>query len=257
MKAIVTAYCPPPGIGRHPEAFLRNISRYKTRCELALFSNHPPYGLRHSEDPARVKNPRFPHYVANYAFLLALQYSIQVKADVMVLLEDDCRVVGDWWDEEIIEEAYASNPNFAAAGTPVAYNVSSCGHNVLKRFFSYAKSYQQLTDLGLATYGFQQPISLYPNGGGSILNVEVMARIFRGFEHDLARSACVPLAFDQAIGFGLWSIYGEGIFDQVVGLRSVYSGCTDSLLNWTARLRLLTDGGRRVIHQCKTDWSGT
>jgi hypothetical protein len=256
MKAIVCAYVPPPGIGRHPESFLRNISRYKTRCELALFSNHPPYGLRHSEDPARVKNPRFPHYVTNYAFLLALQYAMQVKADVMILLEDDCRCSGDWWDEEVIEEAYSANPNFAAAGTPVAYNVSSCGHNVLKRFVSFSHAYQKLTDLGLATYGFQAPISLYPNGGGSVLDVAVMARIFRGFEHDLARSACVPLAYDMAIGYGLWSIYGEGIFDVMVPLKSVFSGCGDSLLNWEDRLKLLTEGGRRLIHQCKGPWDG-
>lgn len=253
MKIEVVGYVPPRGIG-HPEAYLANIGAFKTEFPVSLFSDYPDWGLRQSDNPGKVKHRQFGHWVSNYAFFMALQYSVACKLDYFIYLEEDCRVRGDGWDGRMMQEAYEQNPAFAAAGSTVCYNPSGSGHETLKLVTDYAHRFLEYTGLAMPIYGFRPGLTLYPNGAGAIYRTEIVERIFRGFHNDLARASQVSEAWDLTIGRELFAMYGNEVFNLVLPLSCSYSGCTDDLISWPQRQQMLESGEKCLIHQCKTDY---
>ncbi len=251
VDLLILAYVPPPGGGRHPESFLANLAAYKTGFELSLFSSHPEWNLKQCPDPTRVRNRQFGHWVSNFTFFLALQYAIAAKATYFLLLEDDCRVRGDYWDMRMLEEAMNQNPNFAAAGSSVCYNPSGSGHQTLKLATQYACEFLKKTGLAMPIYGYMPGIALYPNGAGGIYRTEIMERIFRGFHNDIARASQVREAWDIHIGKTLYEMYGDEIFNLVTPISCAYSGCTNDLIAEPERIRMLESGEKLLIHQVK------
>lgn len=251
VDLLITAYVPPPGGGRHPESFLANLSAYKTDVEISLFSNHPDWNLKQCPDPTRVRNRQFGHWVSNFTFFLALQYALAARAKYFLLLEDDCRVRGDHWPEKMFEEALDRNPDFACAGSPVAYNVSSAGHETLRNVIRYAHEYLEYSGMALPIYGFMPGLALYPNGAGGIYKTDIIEQIFRGFHNDIARSAQVREAWDIQIGRSLFEMFGDQVFERVVPLRTAYSGCGDSITTELERIAMLESGKVFCVHQVK------
>lgn len=257
MKISSYCYVPKPGVG-HPEAFLENILAYSTAYPLVLYSEHLPYNFRWCENPEAVKHPRAQHWISNFAFLAALRFAIADGVDYMLYLEADCRVRGDNWDVKMVEE-FQCWPNAVAGGSPVCYNIASSGHAVLRRAISFASDYLGASGFGMPIYGFMSPLCLYPNGAGSIFKVGPIATILgkTGFETDLTKASRSKEAWDLAIGFGLWAMYGVEVFDRFAPLTRSYSGCTDSITTEPERIAMLESGQRVLVHQIKSNWTIT
>lgn len=252
MKIETIGYLPPPGIG-YPESFLANLSAYKTEFPIVLYSDHTDWHLRFCENPARVKNRQFPHWISNFVFFMGLQYAIASKLDCFIYLEADVRVRGDNWDRRMMEEAMVE-PRFVAAGSAVIYNISGSTHTSLKLATNYCYEVLRKTNIAVPIYGFRKGLSLYPNGAGAIYRTEVCERIFRGFQNDLMRSSCVPEAWDIQIGKSLYEMFGDEVFELMVPLACSYSGCGDELTTESERINMLTSGAKVLCHQVKGPW---
>lgn len=254
MNPAVLSYVSPPTRG-NPQAFLQNIRAYDAGIPVYLYSDYQPYELIHCQSPEVVRHPRALFRMSNHAFLTGLSIAKAKGISHMVYAEDDSRVKGDGWAARLIDE-FNTYPGAVVGGTPVAYNISDSGHEVLKRVTEFAAEYLKASGTPMTLHGYNQEIYLYPNGSLSILDVDVVSEIFRpfGFESDIVSAARINMAWDELLGRGLWTRYGVGILDLFAPSVLSYSGCGDRVYREEERIAMLEVGEKIAIHQVKGNY---
>lgn len=248
----IVGYVPPPG-RFNSDAFHRNVSAWKTKHRMILFSDADWAGAVKIPNPEMFKN-RHHYSVNNAVFLIGLHIALEAGMEFFLYLESDCRVRGHEWDQTIFSDFNTWN-SIVAYGSPVIYNQSQNGHENLKRATEMAWNYQSATGLGMPQYGAWpgagKEICLYPNGALGVYHTKTVASFFPNSQNDLRRELGGILAWDISIGQGLWKTFGWQVFERVGFSRVTYSGCGESLITQEERKEMLVSGGKVAIHQWK------
>lgn len=257
MRIGIIAYVPPPKRFQS-DAFVANLSHWKTDLPIFLYSDYPrDTSYNHIANPDVVKAAKFPFAVNNCVYLFGLKLAVDAKLDKFLYLEADCRVRGDHWAERIFDDCFRGGNEPLIYGTPVGFNLSQGGGIVVKRFIQLFHNSIQDTGCPPAVHGAWPGSPLHPilfsNGASSIYDTKLATEIFTGFDKDIGRAAISTPAFDHTWGVGLWKKFGAEMFDHFQYSRITYSGFGDTLMDFHERKTLLLSGKMACVHQIKSD----
>lgn len=254
MNLGTIVYVPPTG-RLNSDAFLANISAYKSRYPIYFYSDEKSRGVENIiANPEVTKNPRRPWTINNAIWFFGLKVAIDAKLDYFCYMEADCRVGCDYWDDAGFTEVEQS-PGAVIYGSPVCYNICAQGKDVANKTIDLACRYKALSGMPMPFYGkwpgSGDRYALYVNGALGIYKTDVMAEVFAGFDNDIGRSAATFTAWDLAMAHGLWAKYKHELPDKVA-LSSVWlSQYGNELCSEKDRLEMLASGKFMAIHQCK------
>jgi hypothetical protein len=269
MKIGIIGYVPPPNIG-HPQAFLDNINSFKHEHELLLYSDHDWPNITHkvpSPEVIKKSSPQNLWAVPALAFLHGLRLAIIAKFDYVLILEPDVRVGCDGWDKIITDEAFKDG-EFAAAGTIICYNPFNGGRENADKFVQFITKHNigennwrkpiTVRVPRVATYGSKgmkdhSGCAAFPNGALAVYHVETLKKVFG--KNDIVTLAANSHAWDLEIGKGLWTIFGDKVFDNIRNLSSIYSSYGDVITTEHERISMLESGQVVGIHQVKSNWT--
>lgn len=256
------AYLPPDKVP-FAAAFRKNIRQFKTAYPLFLFSDTPD-----DDSVQRIPNPeKFikagrPFVINNYCFLRALEIAVDRQLDWLILMEADCRVIGDYWDKAIFDE-FSTFDDAVMGGTPVVWSLNRGGRLLTMSIIDYAADYQRRMGVPIAIHGYHGSIPskrgpematpcLYPNGAAAVYAVGLLAKMFPNYREDSAAASIT--AFDMAIGFSLHQLYGDGVTKKVAAMTSVFSGYGSEILTEQERRDWISTGRVRAVHQIKDSY---
>jgi hypothetical protein len=262
MKLCLCGYVAPPSVG-HPEAFLRNLARFKHTTDLILYSEHPwPDTFRLKGSPEAYRSHKFPDgrpnkfCVQNGAFFTGVRIAHQRGYTHMITLEDDVRVGCDDWDSRMWDEYFALTVPAVAAGTLATYNPCNVGPEATRRWNELLRRNTR-KNFPIATYGWlgagiEGPSAVFPNGALAIYDLRWLAKFF-----DLEKTAYIASAHDAwdfAIGFKIWDYFKEQSYDMVGMLECIFSGYKNLVISEEERIDMLKRGDVVAVHHVKTDW---
>lgn len=263
MNVATVAYLPPDHIP-FASAFRENIRQFKTNYPVILFSDRPDRAdMETIVSPEKFNRPGKKWVISNYCFLKAIQVAVKRGLDWMILLEADCRVNGDNWDQKITTE-FSQFGEAVMGGTPVCWNLNRGGRTLTMRVIDYASEYQKRAGIPMALHGvhggltgnsqpttYQQPC-LYPNGAAAIYSVELLRRAFPNYTDDSWSTQIT--AWDMHLGYQMHNFYGDDVTKRVAALAAVFSGYGDEILSAQERRDWLTSGKICAVHQIKDGW---
>jgi hypothetical protein len=245
---------------------MANLKNNPTKHELILYSDGD------WPDTIRVKSPEFlkeakfesgpnigkpnPFAIHNCCFLAGLKMCRERGASHALYLEQDCRVLGQHWDDRIFSEYFSIGRPFIVAGTVSIYNPTGNG-------LAGAKAFQRLIanppahGIPTGCFGWAPSSTVitptfFPNGALCIYDVPWMLSLFD--VEAQGAMASQNTAFDMAIGARIYELFGLDAFSLIGSLGSIYSGYGDALTTPDQRRELLTSGKVAAMHQEKTDW---
>lgn len=257
MSLNLGTICYVPGPGRfNSDSFIKNISDYKTRYPIYLYSDVQGRGVENIvANPEQVRNPRRPWTVNNLVWLFGLKLAMDTGLDYFAYLESDVRVGADYWDEAGFNEMLEQNPDAVLYGSPVCYNICAQGKDVANKTIDLACRYKAISGMPMPFYGkwpgSGDKYALYVNGALGIYKTSVMAEVFAGFQNNIGVSAATLTAWDLASAHGLWTKYGKDLPDKI-GLSSVWlSQYGNEVCSEKERLEMLENGQWLAIHQVK------
>lgn len=263
MNVATVAYLPPDHVP-FASAFRDNIRQFKTTYQVILFSDRPDRSdMETVISPEKHNKPGKKWIISNYCFLKSIQIAVKHSLDWMILLEADCRVNGDNWDQKITTE-FSQFGDAVTGGTPVCWNLNRGGRTLTMKVIDYASEYQKRSGIPMAMHGvhgsligngrpdvYQQPC-LYPNGAAAIYSVELLKRAFPKYADDSWASQIT--AWDMHLGYQLHNFYGDEVSKRVAALSTVFSGYGDEILSEHERRDWLTSGRVCAVHQIKDGW---
>jgi hypothetical protein len=185
-----------PGVWK----FIENINSVKTKQPILFYSDQPwrpdVPGEFVEIQPATLPDPLPMPAKDVYGAMYWLQGIRLARArgfDYALILEADCRVTKDWWDETIFNEFFDWPHAAVCGGTPVCWHPWSKGEAWSRRVIDYAHAYQQRSNVMMAIEGDHghRPI-LYPNGALAVYDTEEARWMFPNAVDD-------PLAGRSAI----------------------------------------------------------
>lgn len=272
MNLATLAYVPPPNFGC-AKAFLINILKYKTRSKLILYSDHP-----YTED-AFLKNPngkpvtvnpdftphaaRFnelgqkrPAAISNMVFHTGIRLADMLKITHFIYLESDCRIKGDYWDEQIWEEYFTLPFPPVIAGTMTCFNTVNGGLDYYRRWQKKMLEIFPRSKFPVTIYGAppikidERKPSVFVNGACGVYITDWLKQFF-----DLKNliETAQGKAWDYLIGEKLYNLFRADALDLVAHLETVYSGFDNDLTTEETRLDWLREGKAVAIHQVKSN----
>lgn len=248
IRPAVIGYVPPP---KYPgaQAFLSNITKFKSSCELFLYSDWKDYGFHPILNPegieGRADNPKWA--VNNAIFIMGLRLAAMRGFTHILYVESDCRVGCQGWDGVVFDEYFKLPFPAIAAGSIVAHGCVNGGGSFYKRFLKFVVSNagkRHPTPIyGIATdpkFGNEHvppghpddrfKPAVFPNGALGVYDMAWMCEIFHLKPDGTFKEgknmvdAVLQPAWDVVIGRRLYDRFGADVFDVVAHLDSVYSG---------------------------------
>jgi len=262
LKLCACGYVAPPHIG-HPEAFLRNLSKIKTDCDLILYSDYAyPDTFRLKASPEVFRQNKFPDgkpnkfCVQNGAFFTGVRIAKERGYTHMITLEDDVRFGVDHWDSIMWEEYFAIGRPLIAAGTLATYNPCNWSPEASKLWGELCRRNTR-RNFPISTYGWlgagiKGKTAVFPNGALAIYDLDWMAKFFNLNETQLTASS--HDAWDFAIGFKIWDVFEEMSYELVGYMETIGSWYRDLVTTEPERIELLKSGAVVAVHHIKTDW---
>lgn len=133
MKPCCVAYIPPPSIS-YAEAFLRNITKFKPKHDLILYSEHPWPGVKGlAGTPEAIKNERDRQgrakefALSNLVFYTGMGLANAGDYTHALYVEADSRVGCEHWDERIFAEYLKQPIPQIIGGSVVLQNPANSG----------------------------------------------------------------------------------------------------------------------------------
>lgn len=162
------------------------------------------------------------------AFMTMLEYAWCYGYDYLLLTEDDCRLMQEGYDRVMFEDfCKRKTLQTKLYGTPVAWNPRSPGPHFWNEYVKYAADYLKLSGFSLPVEGgdFNGAPSFFANGALAIYDVEFFYHLLI---HDAKQDIALVSPWDLVIGYKLYHIYREKVFETVLA-----SKCTHSVgSNW-------------------------
>lgn len=268
--AVVAAYVPPPNF-LGGTAFFENITRWRTRFPLILFSEYDygPNVLRLKVSPEIVKAAKYPNGVdnvfsiSNLLFLTAMGMLNGKGFTHVIYVESDCRVRGHEWDGRIWDEATANGRDPMAAGSVVCYSVGNAGIDFCRAWARFMAQ-NAAAKFPIPPYGgngsaeVHEPC-VFTNGALGLYKLSFVKEVFGDVipgVTDTASAASTVTAWDYALGRYLYRTFKEQLFSKLVHLDCVYSGYGDGFTTPEQRQQWLLNGEIVGVHQIKSEWPG-
>ncbi len=256
MNLGTITYVPPKGV-LNSDSFYANITKFKAKYPLYLFSDDPrwtPSQLVKWPDWGG-KKPAWA--INNWLFAKSLQIAKAANLDYWIFCESDSRVGCDNFDEIIFEDFFSRYPNgIATAGSPVCWDVAAGGREFAKRVIEEAWNYQKATGMPMPFYSGKAPMdcsgaAYYANGSLAIYQTEAMLKIFSGFDVDIVHFSKHMTAFDLQLGRSIWNYHRANAIEHVGWLSTCYSAYGNCVTTEKERLQFLADGKFVAVHQVK------
>jgi hypothetical protein len=248
------------------EAFYNHVRHWKTHYPLILYADNDCWPdvikLKGSFDIA--KSARYPNGQPNtwapnnLCFLTAINIARSKGFTHMLYLESDCRMMGNNWDEIVVDEYLdAANDRTLFGGSVVVYN--PCNRNLtFSRAWHRFLAKNQYSPFPIPAFGGNgaaekhEPAVLV-NGALGIFDMDFLASIF-----DLTntvKTAGEVTAWDYHIGRELVRKHGDETFKHVEHLSTIFSSYGNVTTTEAERRELLLKGEVVAVHQIKSPWT--
>lgn len=258
MKLAVIAYVPP--IQRyHPEVFVDNMRRWRSNCDLILFSENWPDTLKIAHSPeiikssANVSRPEQRWWVNNMIFFTALRIARKQGVTHMLYVESDSRAGRLNWADLAFEEFFKRD-GALIGGSMVVYNPCNAGP-LAAQYWAEVCALNTRKNFPIPTYGFKGAADstgscVFVNGSLGIYDMALMAELF-----NLDNTAVVSrdaTAWDMEIGVKMWEKFGPDAYAKVAHLTSIFSSFGEVLTTEAQRMDMLRRGEFGAVHQVKS-----
>ena len=255
MKCCSLLYLPPPTVA--PAAILENLRRFPPQHDLIVFSEHDhdwPNLVKLKVSPeVAVGSKQSKTVISNVVFLTGLQIALSRGYTHALVLEADCRVGCEGWDEVIFKEYFERG--CIVGGSLMFYNPASFSPLGLQR---WQKIVVERTERNFPcpTYGIgddtvRQPSCVFPVGALSVLDLWWMSKMFS--LKNAVEEARGMGDWDMEIGKKLWALFAEEAYNKAGQLWSVFSGKGDVVTDEQARLDWLRTGKIVAVHSVKSN----
>lgn len=279
LSLATIAYIPPSSISTkicHPAAFVENITKFKTRYPLCLYTDgnwgvaelkigNPELSV--SQD-VKLKNGWPNQFVLNnLIFFTGLRVALRRGFTHIIYLEADCRVNGDNWDEALFDFHFSHPEPLVASGTAVAFNVCTAGQQAHLRWRQWVNDQKAIPGhegLKCAVYGWRgqstttEKPTVFVNGALGVYDVRWLQKLFGldGLPPGETKDSCRALAentfaWDFALGYELWKRFEIHSFELIANNPGIYSGFGEVLTTSEQRLEMLRSGVVKAVHQIK------
>lgn len=253
-------------------AFLANLMSYRHKYPILVYSDASyhesiirklaPAQFFPAKDPETVKG-EVAAAVPNYVYLQGASIARQQGVDYFLVLETDCRVKGDNWDERIFEEFFQGANEPVLGGTLFVWHPFNFGMDYAQEFL---RMYDRVSP-GWMKANYPVPpvfiyggrgsceshrVCAYPNGALSVAKTSFVWEAYGN--RDIRLAAQEGSAWDAQLGYFLFELYGPAGFRHLSRIPSVLSTYGDLLTQESLRCYLLTSGQVQAIHQVKSDW---
>lgn len=258
----------------HPAAFIENIRKFRTRQPLILYTDGNWKADVQIPNPETVINPDvklangWPNQFVlnNLIFFTGLRIALRRGFSHIIYLEADCRVGCDYWDDALFDFHFRSPEPLVASGTAVAFNICTAGREAHARFTQWREAQKMIPGFVVEppVYGWRgqstttEKPTVFVNGALGVYDVRFLQKVFQmdGLPPETTKDKCKALAertfaWDFALGFELWKLFGVHSFNLIANNPAVYSGFGDVLSTPEERMELLRNGTCKAIHQIK------
>ena len=235
----------------------------------SVFSNLGACTFSRIRDPEMVRNGNSTVEVSRFIYFTGLEMMEEAGMDYFMVLENDSRICGDNWDEELFDEFFAGavkGRDPAVGGTIFSWSPMNQEMNhalEFIRFFDRANKVvfgNKVWLPGCFIYAGGQagscedrPGCCYANGALSIAKTSVIRSIF-GIQDVISLCNGRGGNWDSEIGMGMFRLFGWKAYEHIVPMRKVFSVYGDKLTTEKQRINLLTSGQCRGVHQVKSSW---
>lgn len=194
--------------------------------------------------------------VASQAFCNGIKLAVQLGLDAFMWYEDDCWVKDVGWDEPIWAE-FLNKPKALCAGFPCLWNPTCMHMNWELAMVRYAYKFQERSGIPVTFEGgpprldwrYKQAPFLYPNGAFGIYKTSMVVEAFKHALKDYAANTFELLYFDMAVGVHLSRGYGIDMYDLMIPVPCIYSGCGEDHVTHAMRKAMAFQGTKTGIHQ--------
>ena len=268
MKLVTAGYIPPPSyVGAR--SFHENLTQFKTRHDLLLFSEHEwpgtvrlkmspeaPFMTQVRGKPTLVKPHKFA--INNLLWFTALSMARDSGYTHLLYLESDCRVGCDFWDDKVFGEYFSLGHPLICGGTCAVYNPANWSLKASQRWCELVAANFIRKNMPVATYGWKgasekHPSCVFPNGALSIVSLAWIHELF-DLTQPAVRHAHNARPFDMHLGEKVWEKFEEDSYDVVGHLNSIYSGYGDVITTLDERKAMLVSGRYCAVHHIKDEW---
>jgi len=249
-RLVSICYLPPPEVG-HNDVFFRNLSANPPTFPVHYVSETPDYQPQHLlAEPIRCGANT--HVTGIGIFNEVIKVAEQLDAEFFMPIEPDCRVKGGAWDERLLREALAHNPDFLLAGTPVPFHTQFAGPGVRTICRLIVREYNRVT--GAHIYSLRdewlprEQWTLFPNGCFAIYRTkEVVAAWKSGIYTDKP--------WDMRVGLELARTYGLEYLERFSPVTQALSFNGECFIQRDYQKRRLVAGAVAGIHNIKDTWT--
>ena len=264
----IICYVPPPHIG-HPLAFSQNLRNFPPLHPLVIYSDHDyskewPGCIKIAASPeiARVDTNKMS--CNNLVFFVGMRIAASRGFTHIMLLEPDCRVNAEHWDDIVWQEFQFKNPNAIAGGSMVVFNPCSYNRQSSEQYEKFLMDSKPsrivpISITGSGNLAEKRDSCVFPNGAFAIYRMDWLLKTYpqiTGKPQEYIALAKTERTWDYSIGIRLWNEFHESVYDKVVSLGKVYSGYGQIMSTEDERKQWLIDGKVVGVHQIKSDWIG-
>lgn len=268
FKLGILCYVAPPSLVKS-KSFFENLRNFPAKHELIVYSDHNYsaewmgcYKLNGNVEIAKTTANRMA--VQNLIFFTGIRIAASRGFTHVLILEHDCRVGVDGWDDVIWQEFISKNRGGLMGGSMFVMNPCSFNRKAAEKFEEFSAKDRKKRLVPISVYGSnnaseRRDSCVFPNGAFAIYRMDWLLKTFpeiTGSPQQYISLAQTVRTWDQEIGMRLWSQFNEDSYDKVVSLESIYSGYGDVLSSEEERKQWLQKGRVAGIHQIKSHWSG-
>jgi hypothetical protein len=205
----VICYLPPPDVG-YNSVFLENMAQNPSTFKITYISETEEYGPQHLL-ATPIKVGKTSHETAIGIFNEVINVADSLNTEFFMVIEPDCRVKGNAWDERLLYEALTYNPDFVAAGTPVAFNIQFASPGIRAVCKILLRDYNRLT--GSDIYPLKDEWmernqwAFFPNGCFAIYRTKEAVKAWRA-------NTYANKPWDVRIGMELFRLLGISYLEQ-------------------------------------------
>lgn len=263
-KLGIICYVPPRRVYPAVDSFLKNMKDFTPKHPLFMFSDEQYDGvikIAASPEIAKVETNKMA--CNNLIFFIAIRIMASKGFTHVLLLENDCRVMCDGWDDVIWSEFQRKNSGATAGGSIVIFNPCSYGRRAAERYHQFlmetnATRPMPLSMTGSSNLAERRDCCVFPNGAFAIYRMDWLLKTFPeiiGKPEQYIELSKTCKTWDYEIAVRLWNEFKEGVYDRVVQIDSIYSGYGNVMSTEDERKELLTSGKVIGVHQIKSDWT--
>lgn len=243
-------YLPWRGVG-DPTVFLKNLEENKPAYPLLTVSDDSSWAPN-VQLPTKLRVvPENPCVVWQAVMDVVMSVVERAGTEYFLVLEPDCRVFGDGWDERILDGAKVGARDFVCSGTPVFFNTRFANSEIKNRCRTIRNRYNAMTGSHIFDltddWISRGEFAFFPNGALAIFKTEAAVEAWRA-------SVRRDTPWDLTMGLGFWTSLGMKYFDRFSPNTAILSFNGECFTTREYQKQQLVAGRVAAIHNIKDGW---